>query len=202
MELSAISGSLIDIQSLLSNDSDAINRLNNNRDSGKQTAEYAKKGELMYMPDMDADSDGTVTLDEFREYCKTKGINTNSMMKMSQMASAYRTLKAENDTIDYISKLIPNVFPKLKQADSNSNPLKSDENKFNISTDANSENRVGYRDYMEFCEQNAVYSELKSNTTVEKTDNGSFKISNTGKAFKSYGNNNGYKLKSTFEEEA
>ncbi len=197
MELSAISNNSLDIESLIN----GTNRTNNGNNIKTQTAEYAKKGEPMYMADMDSDEDGTVTLDEYREYCKSKGINTKDMMKMSQLASAYRTMKAENEAIDYISKLKPNVFPKLKQANSESNHVKNNDNKFNISADANSEKKVSYKDYMEFCEQNSKVSEIKSNTKIEETDNGKFKISNAGKALKSYNTSEKHALKSTFEKE-
>ena len=197
MDVGAISANSLDLQSLLLNGSNNLNRVNSN-DALNQTATYAKKGEPMYMADMDSDEDGVVTLDEFKDYCKSKGISTKSMVKMSQMASAFRTMEAESATIDYISKLIPNAFPKLKEADSNSGSLRGSEYQYNISNDENVENKVSYKKYMEYCEQNVVPNELKSNAEVKDAD-GKLEIANSGKALLSYEKNEGHSLESTFE---
>ena len=195
MDVGSINNNSLDIQSLLINNSNGINRANSN-DITNRTADYAKKGEPMYMADMDADEDGTVTLDEYRDYCKSKGINTKEMIKMSQMAASYRTMKAENETIDYISKLIPNVSPKVKQADSTH--VKQSENKYNISADTNS--KVSYKEYMEYCQQNARSQNVKSNAMIEKTEDGTFNISNSGKVMNLYRNNSNHSIRSTFED--
>ena len=106
------------------------------------------------------------------------------------MAAAYRTMKAENEAIDYISKLIPNIHPNVKQAD----------NKFNISNDTNNDKKVNYNDYMEYCKHNVTPYEFKSDTKVEELDDGNLKITNSGKAIESYGKNETRALKSTVEE--
>lgn len=196
MDVSAISNNSLDIQSILLNSTNVQNRTNNVNDAKTQTAEYAKKGEPMYMAEMDTDEDGVVSLDEFREYCKSKGISTRNMIKMSQMASTYRTMQAENGAIDNIRKLIPNIDPKLKQAGSNSS---NTNHKFNISSDINNEKNVSYKEYMEYCQQNAGSHELKAYAKVEENDGTSLKISNYGKAVKSYENNN-QSLLNTFED--
>lgn len=196
MDVSAISNNSLDIQSILLNSTNVQNRTNNVNDAKTQTAEYAKKGEPMYMAEMDTDEDGVVSLDEFRDYCKSKGISTKSMIKMSQMASTYRTMKAEDEAINYISKLIPNVGPKLKQIDSNTS---NNNNKFNISNDINNEKNVSYKEYMEYCQENAASHESKAYAKVEENNGISLKISNYGKAFQSYENNK-QSLLNTFED--
>ena len=45
-----------------------MNTQNNN------SAYYAKKGEPMYIKEMDADEDGIISFDEFKSYCDEKGI--------------------------------------------------------------------------------------------------------------------------------
>ncbi|MBR1943725.1 hypothetical protein IJ843_08330 [bacterium] len=199
MDVSAISNNSLDIQSLLLNDLNGAGRVNRNNPQN-QTAEYAKKGEPMYMADMDSDEDGVVSLDEFKDYCKDKGINTKQMVKMSQLAASFRTMQAENETIDYISKLIPNAHPNLKQADSNSS-LHSDEGKYNISNDTNNPNKVAYKEYMEFCDKNAVSEDLKSEVKVEETDDGNLSIIGYGKALASYGKSERNTIQSTFKED-
>ena len=197
MELSSINNAL-DIQSLLLNSTNRINRVNNY--AANQTANYSQKGEPMYMADMDTDEDGTVTLDEFREYCKTNGINSNEMVKMSKMASFYRTMKAEEETINNISKLIPNISPKFKETKFDPQHFKQEDNKYNISNDGNSENKVDYEKYLEYCRSNATSQELKANTKYEETGEGHLKISNSGKALNLYKNSENYAVKSTFED--
>ena len=199
MDVGAISNNSLDIQSLLINGANGINRANNSDDKTNQTAEYARKGEPMYMAEMDTDEDGVVTLDEFREYCKSKDINTRDMLKMSQLAASYRTMKAENDTIDYISKLIPHNSP-LKQSSTESTYAKQGDNKYNISMDSNHDKVVSYKEYMEYCQKNVAPHELKAETKVEETENGKLKITNAGKAIKAYGQSEKDTLRSTFEE--
>lgn len=198
MDISSIYNNQIDLQSLLGNYTGGTGRANNN-DTPSQTAYYAEKGEPMYMAEMDTDEDGKVTLDEFRDYCKTNGINTNAMVKMSKAASSYRIMKAEEESIDYISKLIPNVFPKLKQA--NSGYVKQAENQYNISNDPNKTKNVSYQEYMKYCEQNAASGTIKANAKIEDSNSGNFKISSSGKAVNSYKNSESNFVRSTFEKE-
>ena len=199
MDVGADYNNQLDIQSLLLNGVNNIYRANNSNVKINDNANYAKKGEPMYMAEMDADDDGIVTLDEYKEYCKTNNISTKQMVKMSQMASLYRTMKAESETIDYISKFLPNISPKLKQADSESSYVKNAENKYNISSDSAHDNNVSYKEYMEYCEQHSIQNELKSNTKYEEDKNGILKITNSGKAVTSYKNGLLNTVKNTFE---
>ena len=179
MDVSTISNNSLDIQSILLKESNKTTHSNNNIN---QTANYAQKGEPMYMAEMDADEDGTITLDEYRDYCKSKGINTRDMIRMSKLAASYRTMKAEDEAINYISKLIPNTHPNLKQADSISPAYhKNSETKFNSEN-----NNISYKEYISFCEQNKSSDEPKAYTTAEKDDDGNLKLTNSGKAIKSY----------------
>ena len=180
MSVGTVSNNTLDIQSFLVNGSNSL--------------------EPMYSAEMDTDEDGVVSLDEFKDYCKEKGINTRGMIKMSQLAASYRTMKAEAEAMDYISKLIPNVFPHLKEPDSKSGYLRQEEDQYNISNNPNQDKMVKYDEYMEYCEQNVVPNELKSNAKAEEAGNGNLKISNTGKALASYINNENSAIKNTFEK--
>ncbi len=195
MDVGAVSNNSLDIQSLLINGVNGLNRNDNENNKTNQTAEYAKKGEPMYMADMDTDGDGTVTLDEFREYCKSKGMSTKSMVQMSQLASSYRTMKAENEVFDYISKLIPNVHPNLKQPDSQSPYQNQGENKLHTDN-----LKVSYDDYISYCEQNASPYELKSNTTYEESEDGLLNVKNSGKAINAYAKSEESNHKSMIEK--
>ncbi len=199
MDVSTISNNSLDIQSLLISETKGV-QAGKGSNVPTQTAEYAKKGEPMYMSEMDTDGDGTVTLDEYKDYCKSKGISTREMVKMSKLAASYRTMKAENETIDYISKLIPNVHPNLKQAEPNSAQTNHTNNRYNISNDTNQNKKVSYNEYMDYCNKNAVTQELKANTKFEEDNNGKLIISNSGKSVETYKNSDATYLKSTFEE--
>lgn len=194
MDVSAIYNNSTDIQSLLINS----NKINYN-DIINSNPNYAQKGEPMYMVEMDTDEDGVVSLDEFKDYCKSKNIGTREMVKMSSMAASYRIMKAESEAIDYISRLIPNVFPKLKESESEPGLKSQDKDLYNISDNTSYDKMVTYEEYMEFCEQNVIPSEQKNNTKAEETETGVLDISNYGKAIESYKNNENCSLCSTFE---
>ena len=199
MDVGAVYNNSLDLQSLLIN-GNGNNRVNNGYDGKDNSSDYAKKGEPIYMAEMDSDSDGVVSFDEFKDYCKTNNVSSKGMVKMSMLAATYHTLKAEEDAIDYISKLTPNVFPKLKQADSGSVYAKEGDNKYNISMDSNRDKMVTYQEYMTYCEQNVKSNELKAYTKAEETAGGNLEISNYGKALESYESSEGNALKTTFEE--
>ena len=202
MELNTISNYSQDLQYILVSKANGVTNRSSN-DYSDKTAYYAKKGEPMYMAEMDSDEDEVVTLDEFKEYCGSKGMSTRDMVKMSQLATSYRTMQAENETIDYISKLIPNVSPKLKQAESESVYAKKGDNKYNVSMDSNRDSKITYQEYMAYCQKNAGAShEFKSDAKLEETGNGEFKITNSGKAIKSYEKSEGYYPESLFEDVA
>ena len=62
------------------------------------SAYYAKKGEPMYLKEMDADEDGIVSFDEFKDYCKEQWISAKEMVKMVEMANSYRTMQSQKKT--------------------------------------------------------------------------------------------------------
>jgi len=84
MNISSVYNNQIDIQSLLTNNINGSQT--NSNDVINRTAYYAQKGEPMYMVEMDSDEDGKVTLDEFKDYCKSNNISTRNMIRMSQTA--------------------------------------------------------------------------------------------------------------------
>ena len=200
MNVGNVSGYSSDIQSLLYSGLNKINRNGSANDSTNKTANYAKKGEPMYMEEMDSDGDGVVTLDEFKAYCKDNGINTKQMIKMSQMASLYRTMQAETEAIDSISKFTPNISPYIKQTNNESAHVKDSENKFNISADPNNDKMVSYKEYIEYCEQNA--EQQKINPDTEKTEDKDSKNLNYNKAVSKYKSSKNHGVVSTFEEVA
>ena len=177
MEVSGVTNYSMDIQSLILNQTKGATSFNNN--DVNKTAYYAKKGEPMYMDEMDSDGDGVVSIDEFKEYCQSKGMSSREMVKMAELASSYRTMKAENEAIDYVSKLLPNVFPKLKQVETNNEAVyaKRGDGKYDI----NSDSKITYKEYMEYCQEHAKTNEAQTSSTEK-----SFETKNAEKAIEAY----------------
>lgn len=195
MDISSISGNNFDLQSAI------VGQLGGKGASVKakdNTAYYAKKGEPMYMDEMDSDGDGVVSIDEFKEYCQSKGMSPREMVKMAELASSYRTMKAENEAIDYISKLGPNVFPKLKQVETNNEAVyaKRGDGKYDEKMDINSDSKITYKEYMEYCENHAKTSESKTGTGEKD-----FETKNAEKAIETYSESNAEAQESFVDDE-
>jgi len=184
MDISSISSNSFDLQSAI------MGQLGGKGASVKandNTAYYAKKGEPMYMDEMDSDGDGVVSIDEFKEYCHSKGMSTREIVKMAELASTYRTMKAENEAIDYVSKLTPNVSPKLKQVETNNEAVYAErgDGKYDEKMDTNSDSKITYKEYMEYCEEHAKTDESKSASSDKD-----FETKNAEKAIEAYSEGN------------
>ena len=166
---------------LQSNFNTKINGLNSN--SNKTSAYYAKKGEPMYMKEMDSDDDGIVSFDEFKEYCQSNGISTREMVSMSKLASSYRTMQAQKKAFKSINN---QSDTKPKEIDNEAVYAKRGDGKYDSVMDKNNDDKVSYKEYMEYCRDRAKTSEQKSNTKFEETEDGELKITNPGKAVKAY----------------
>ena len=150
---------------------------------------YAKKGEPMYMKEMDADEDGVVSLDEFRDYCKENNISTKQMINMVQMASNYRTLQAEEEVSKNIeNKTTNNITPVEIDTNTSTGSVYAEkgDSKYDPAMDSNSDDKITYKEYLDYCKEHAKTSEKKSDTKVEQTDDGSFKTSSASKAANAY----------------
>ena len=157
------------------------------------SAYYAKKGEPMYMKEMDADDDGVVSFDEFRDYCKENNISTKQMVNMVQMANNYRTLQAEEKVSQSIANKTESdskssITPIEINTDDGSGNVyaKRGDSKYDEAMDTNSDDVVTYKEYIDYCKEHAKTSEKKSDTKVEETEDGSFKTSSTSKAVNAY----------------
>ena len=159
------------------------NNLNfNNHKTNNNAAYYAKKGEPMYMKEMDADEDGVVSFEEFRNYCDEKGISVNERIKMSQLACAYRTMQAQQKA----AKKVKEEGKSEKQADneveSEAVYAKRGDGKYDEVMDTNNDDKITYKEYIEYCKENSKPQEEKADTKIEETDSGEFKTTSVGKA--------------------
>ena len=161
----------------------------NTINKGNRDTYYAKKGEPMYMKEMDADEDGIVSLDEFKDYCKEKGISSKEMTKMVQMANSYRTLMNETRTNSEKNPVDSNVNELLEKINSKNNDktyaIRGDD-KYDEAMDSNGDDKVTYKEYIDYCVEHVKNKEQKSDTKIEQTENGEFRTTSAGKAVNAY----------------
>lgn len=155
----------------------------NNNNSGF----YAKKGEPMYMKEMDADEDGVVSFEEFKDYCEENGISPKEMAKMVQMASSYRTMQAQKKAEKEIEKQSKSENqPEIKEVESEAVYAKRGDGKYDEAMDTNNDDKVSYKEYIEYCKEHSQPQKQKSDTKISESEDGEFKTTNTGKAINSY----------------
>ena len=177
------------------------------RTNGSSSAYYAKKGEPMYMKEMDADEDGIVSFDEFKDYCKNKGISSNEMEKMVQMGSSYRELvnqihnNNEKNTINSISDQTNELLNKINSKNDNKSYAVRGDDKYNEAMDSNNDGKVTYKEYIDYCLEHVKNSEQKSNTRAERTENGEFKATSYGKAVNAYARAESQSVQGMYEYE-
>ena len=139
---------------MLSNIANGQNSIGINSDFGisfkKNEPYYAKKGEAIYQKDMDSDEDGVVTFDEFKDYCEQNNIPKEKINEMVKNWVALRSIQG-------------------MKKDSDENNLKEflysqkGDYKYEEKMDVNSDNKVTYQEYMQYCKDHAKIQESKSN---------------------------------------
>ena len=162
----------------------------NKMHSKSSSAYYAKKGEPMYMKEMDADEDGVVSFEEFRDYCDEKGISVAERIKMTQLASSYRTMQAQKNASEKVKK--ESETEKQTETDNKSGNedsavyAKRGDGKYDELMDANNDDKITYKEYIEYCREHSKPQEEKANTKAERTEDGEFKTTSSGKAINAY----------------
>ena len=160
---------------------------------------YAKKGEPMYKEEMDADEDGIVSFEEFKDYCVGNGISPKEMVKMVQLANSYRAMQAQKKAEKEIKQTqsknenneTDNEFVYAKRGDS----------KYEEVMDTNNDDKVSYKEYIEYCKEHSRTREQKFDTKIQETKNSEFRTLNLGKAMNSYSQINPESEKSFIDEE-
>lgn len=167
--------------------SSLLNQTTSKKTNSNNSAYYAKKGEPMYMKEMDADEDGVVSFDEFKEYCQANGISNDEMVRMSTLASSYRTMKAQEKAEKNVQQKINGNKAEVKEAESDAVYAKRGDGKYDEVMDTNNDDKVTYKEYMEYCQEHAQQPQAqKADTKVQETDNGEFKTTSESKAISSY----------------
>ena len=145
---------------------------------------YAKKGEPMYMKEMDTDEDGIISLDEFKDYCQENGISSREMIKMVQMANSYRTMQSDKRAEKSIKQKSSN--DNVQEIEKEAIYAKRGDAKYEEVMDTNNDDKVSYKEYIEYCKEHAARQNKKNKTTVNKSNEDEFKTINAGKAINSY----------------
>lgn len=148
---------------------------------------YAKKGEPMYMKEMDSDEDGIVSFEEFKDYCEENGISKQEMVKMVQMANSYRIMQAQKKSENEIKKHNKSENqPESNDVESEVVYAKRGDGKYDEVMDTNNDDKVSYKEYIEYCREHAQPQEKHSDTKISETEEGEFKTTSVGKAINSY----------------
>ena len=155
----------------------------------KNETYYAKKGEPMYLKDMDKDEDGIISLDEFRDYCHEKGYSSKKMTQMLETAVAYRTMQKQNKASKEISKNDKDEQIKQKERVNEAVYAKRGDGNYDEIMDTNNDDKVTYKEYIEYCREHSRKQERKADTKIEETEDGAFKTISSGKVVNTYSDN-------------
>ena len=153
-----------------------------NTQNNNNSAYYAKKGEPMYIKEMDADEDGIVSFDEFKSYCDEKGISVKDRIKMAEMATSYRLRQAQEKASD-------NVKEGKTSNNSVSNAevvyAKRGDSKYDEVMDINNDDKITYKEYIEYCQEHSKSPKNKTEGDTEASEE-SASDSGTRKAIEAY----------------
>ena len=186
MDSSISNNNSLGLQTNFLNKTNGINL--NNKANSNNSAYYAKKGEPMYLKEMDSDEDGIVSFEEFKDYCDANGISTRDRIKMAEMATSYRTMQAQKKAEKSLEKKSENKNL-VNEPESEAIYARRGDGKYDEAMDANNDDKVSYKEYIEYCKDKARPQEKKSNTKFEESEDGEYKISDSAKAVNSYSQN-------------
>lgn len=155
---------------------------------------YAKKGEPMYQKEMDADEDGVITLEEFRDYCKEHDISVKQQQQMLRDRLNYQLNIERAESSEQISKI---------ESEDKAIYAKEGDDKYSEEIDANSDGKITYDEYMKYCEEQEKAQETPQPEKAElSTDEEKVVVKNEGKAINQYAKTESEKPESKVEKEA
>ena len=74
----------------------------------------------------------------------------------------------------------------VKEVESEVVYAKRGDGKYDEAMDTNNDDKVSYKEYIEYCKEHSQPQEQKSDTKVSESEDGEFKTTSTGKAINSY----------------
>lgn len=153
---------------------------------------YAKKGDPMYQKEMDADDDGVITLEEFRDYCKEHDISVKQQQQMLRDRLNYQLNTERAESSEQISKI---------ESEAQAVYAKEGDDKYKEELDYNGDGKITYDEYMKYCEEQEktqVQPEKAELTTNEEK----VIVKNEGKAINKYAQTEAEETESKVEKEA
>ena len=154
-----------------------MNTQNNN------SAYYAKKGEPMYIKEMDADEDGIISFDEFKSYCDEKGISAKERIKMAEMATSYRLRQAQKKASDNVKK--EGKTSNSPASNAEAVYAKRGDSKYDEVMDTNNDDKITYKEYIEYCQEHSNSPKNKTEGDAEASEESSSDFG-TRKAIEAY----------------
>lgn len=147
---------------------------------GSTKGVYAEKGDPIYQKDMDADEDGVITFEEFKEYCLENDISAAEIKQMLENRLNYQ-LGNERAKISAEIREI--------KSDAEAVYAKEGDEKYEKEMDEDGDGKITYDEYMKYCEE---HEESKSEKEPEKAvmettpDGEKVVFKNSGKALNTY----------------
>ncbi len=98
----------------------------------------------MYQKEMDADDDGVITLEEFRDYCKEHDISVKQQQQMLRDRLNYQLNTERAESSEQISKI---------ESEAQAVYAKEGDDKYKEELDYNGDGKITYDEYMKYCEE-------------------------------------------------
>lgn len=149
---------------------------NTNVNNKNDQVVYAKKGEPMYQKEMDADEDGVITLEEFRDYCKEHDISVKQQQQMLRDRLNYQLNTERAESSEQISKI---------ESEGQAVYAKEGDDKYNEEIDSNNDGKITYDEYMKYCEEQEQVQSQPEKAELS-TDEEKVVVKNEGKAINQY----------------
>lgn len=151
---------------------------NNTGVEKNETVIYAKKGEPMYQKEMDADEDGVITLEEFRDYCKEHDISVKQQQQMLRDRLNYQLQTERVQSSDEISQI---------RSEAKAVYAKEGDDNYKEEIDSNADGKITYDEYMKYCEEQKKLQETKQPEKAEvSTTEDQVVVKNEGKLINQY----------------
>lgn len=125
---------------------------NNNTQDYSRKIVLANKGEMGYIPGIDLDNNGIITLDEFNKYCEENELSQDDKLKLMSVMQAAKTSQALSDDKEEEDKRIY---------------ARKGDKKYVEKMDENKDSKVTYEEYMKYC---AKYASENKETQKEPQD--------------------------------
>ncbi len=109
---------------------------------------YSKKGDPFYQKGMDADDDGVVSFDEFRNYCKDNNISTNDMKKMLEVRLKYLMSQNDNKSESENNSDKKTISAKEILGSLDLIYAKDGDNNYDSDIDVNKDSKISYTEYL------------------------------------------------------